>query len=70
MLFLLILVYNLPTCFKPDAVNKIVSYKGEGEREGGKERERERGRERERERERARERERELAKITDTSDIS
>ena len=61
MLFLLILVYNLPTCFKPNTVNKIVA-RG---REGG--RERERGSERDRERES--ERERELAKTTDTSDI-
>ena len=32
MLFLLILVYNLPTCFKPDTVNKTVTrFKGRKE---------------------------------------
>ena len=38
---MLFLVYNLPTCFKPDAVNKIVTRERGRGREGKRERERE-----------------------------
>ena len=36
---MLFLVYNLPTCFKPDAVNKIVTRERGRGREGKRERE-------------------------------